>query len=154
MLCSDHMSRTSPFYLGADHAGFALKEAIKPLLTLRKIRFEDLSPSLIPTDDYPVVGALVAKRIAKEKNTQGILFCGSGIGIAMAANRIRGARAAVVQTTEDALLAREHNHANILVLGGRMLTPKKLAPLLDAWLQAKPSRITRHLRRIQLLDTL
>ena len=154
MLCSDYMPRVSLFYLGADHAGFALKEAVKALLDAHKIPFEDLSPRLIPKDDYPMIGALVAKRVTKTEGSQGILCCGSGMGIAMAANRFRGIRAAVIQTPEDAVLAREHNHANILALGGRLLTPSKLSAILTAWLRTKPSRAARHLRRIQTLDTL
>ena len=154
MLCSDHMPRAPLFYLGADHAGFALKEAVKALLNAQKIPFEDLSPDLIPSDDYPVIGALVAKRVAKNQGSQGVLCCGSGMGIAMAANRFRKVRAAVIHTPEDAVLAREHNHANILALGGRILTPSKLSSILAAWLKTKPSRAARHLRRIQTLDTL
>jgi ribose 5-phosphate isomerase B len=148
------MPRRPLFYLGADHAGFALKETLKDLLTRYKVAYEDLSPVLVENDDYPQVGKQVAKKVLATPDAQGVLFCGTGMGIAMAANRFRGIRAAVAQTAEDAAMAREHNHANILVLGGRTLTAKRLTPILEAWLKTKPSRASRHIRRVSELDTL
>lgn len=149
-----HMPRRPLFYLGADHAGFALKEAVKSLLTKKKIPFIDLSPTLIPNDDYPLVGKRVADQITTSKDAQGILVCGSGMGIAIAANRVQGVRATVIQEPRAAVLARSEDHANVLVLGGRVLSLKQLPAILDAWLATKPSRQARHVRRAQELDTL
>ena len=149
-----HMPRRPLFYLGADHAGFALKEALKPLLQRYGVEIEDLSPTFMPKDDYPLIGGTVARHVVNNDQTQGILVCGSGIGIAIAANRVRGVRAAVVHDADDAIRARSEDHANILVLGGRVLSAKKLPAILEAWLKTKPSKATRHVRRAFELDLL
>lgn len=148
------MPRRPLFYLGADHAGFALKEALKALLERSKIEFEDLSPHFTPKDDYPLIGALLAKRVAVTEDAQGILICGSGMGIAMAANRITGIRAAVIHEPKEAILARSEDHANVLVLGGRVLSAKKLPAILEAWITTKPNRSARYVRRAHELDVL
>ena len=105
-------------YLGADHAGFKLKEEIKQTLSFGNIKFEDLTPNYKEGDDYPDVALLVAEKIVEEKNGRGILICGSGIGMSIVANKVPGVRAALVSNSDQLDLSRRHNDANILVLSG------------------------------------
>ncbi|HEU0050631.1 MAG TPA: RpiB/LacA/LacB family sugar-phosphate isomerase [Patescibacteria group bacterium] len=141
----------SPLLIGADHAGFSLKEYLKKELLLRGYSVTDATPKFAEGDDYPPIARQVAREIAKGKKL-GILICGTGLGMDIAANRIKGVRAVVIRDEEDAKLSREHNHANILILGGRSTKPEKAKKLVDTWLQATPSREARHLRRVKQLD--
>jgi RpiB/LacA/LacB family sugar-phosphate isomerase len=140
--------------LGADHAGYALKEALRPFLAKQaSIReLEDLTADFHKDDDYPVAANLVAKAVASDPNALGLLVCGTGHGMEIAANRTKGIRAVVARTEEDARLAREHNHANVLVLGGWVTSPAKAKRLVAAWLETNPSTAARHKRRISQLD--
>ena len=146
------MPKSYKIVLGADHAGYELKEILKKELSKMGAVINDFSPTYIAGDDYPPVAKQVAHLIANDPTQLGILICGTGLGMDIAANRIRGARAVVVRDTKDAVLSREHNHANILILGGRITPPSKAKAVLRAWLQATPSKAARHLRRIDQLD--
>lgn len=147
------MSRLPTIYLGADHAGFALKETIKATLNKASVRVFDLSPALIKEDDYPLAAKKVALAVIDEPNALGILLCGTGHGMDIAANRFGGIRAIVARTTQDAQLAREHNHANILVMGGRITKPTAAKKIVATFLKTKPSKEKRHARRVKQLDT-
>ncbi len=138
-------------YLGADHAGFALKEVVKAELVKIKRQACDLSPRLVEGDDYPLPAKKVTLAIGQEKDSLGILVCGSGHGMEIAANRVKGMRAIVARTEEDAKLAREHNHANILVLGGWITKPAMAKKIVAMFLKAKPSKEARHMRRVKQL---
>lgn len=142
--------------LGADHAGFALKQRLKAVLERRGFPVKDLTPKLKAGDDYPLVAKKLAKAVATSYKRQapgfGVLVCGSGLGMDIAANRTKGVRAVVVRDVKEAKLSREHNHANVLVLGAWMTKPAMAERLLDTWLKAKPSDAARHLRRIKQLD--
>ena len=111
--------------IAADHAGYALKEVIKQALAA-SAQVEDLGTDSDASVDYPDFAAAVARRVASGTCDRGILVCGTGIGMAMAANKIAGVRAAPAWSAETARLAREHNDANILALGARVL-PADLA---------------------------
>ena len=148
------MSTPKEMILGADHAGFDLKEILKADLIKQGYKIQDVTPVLDTEDDYPLPGKQVAKLIAKDPKGSGLLICGTGFGIAMAANRIKGVRAAVIRTPEEAIMAREHNHANILVLGGRITKSSIAKKILQAWLSTQPSKASRHVRRVQQLDSL
>ncbi|MBN1308456.1 MAG: ribose 5-phosphate isomerase B [Chitinispirillaceae bacterium] len=138
--------------IAADHAGYELKEHVKAYLTRIGIGFEDMSaPQLDPSDDYPVFGFKAAKAIADGSFKQGILICGTGIGISIAANRYRGVRAALCISPDTARMAREHNNANVLVLGGRTTAPQMAEKIIDAWLDGNFAG-GRHSRRVDLLD--
>ncbi len=102
--------------IGSDHAGRKIKEEVKEILLKADLDIEDVSPSNSENDDYPDY----AKKVAEEvrKGGIGFLSCGTGIGVSIAANKHKGARAALVHSKEDAELARKHNNANVLVLGG------------------------------------
>jgi len=137
--------------LGADHAGFELKEAIKAHLTEKGMTVRDLTPEKIEGDDYPPIAKQAAEEIVKSDG-QAILVCGSGMGMDIAANRIAGARAVVVRDEKEAKLSREDDHANILVLGGRMTPEEKAISITDTWLATPYSKAQRHERRVRELD--
>lgn len=113
--------------IGSDHAGFALKETIKALLDGLKVPYEDFGAPPAAVVDYPDVAEAVSHAVVRGGADQGILVCGSGIGMAIAANKIAGVRAAVVWDETSARLSRAHNDANIMTLGGRT-TPVGRAP--------------------------
>jgi ribose 5-phosphate isomerase B len=140
------MPHKTIIYLGADHAGFALKEAIKSQSMM------DLSPVKIEGDDYPLAAKKVALAVLQDTNALGILFCGTGHGMDIAANRHHGIRAIVARTEKDAKLAREHNHVNILVLGGWVTKPALAKKIIATFLKTKPSKEKRHVRRVKQLD--
>ena len=104
--------------IGSDHAGFELKEKIKAYLKEQGYKIEDLGTNSKESVDYPLYGKKVAQKVAKT-NSIGILVCGSGIGMTMTANKVKGIRAALCYDQETAILAREHNNSNILCLVSR-----------------------------------
>lgn len=139
--------------VGTDHAGFELKQAILPLLKERGFAVEDLSPALVPGDDYPVIAHQVAERVAKSQGALwGVLLCGTGVGVSIEANRHPGVRAALVRSADDARLSRQDDHANVLELGGRVTQPEELPAILDAWINTAPSNDERHVRRVAEID--
>lgn len=147
------MPKPSPIYLGADHAGFTLKEMVKAQSVKRKAQsMIDLSPTMIEGDDYPLEARKVAMAVRNDPRALGILVCGTGHGMEIAANRISGVRAIVARTEQDAKLGREHNHANVLVLGGWITKPAMAKKIVDAFLKARPSKEKRHVRRVKQLD--
>ena len=141
-------------YLGADHAGFPLKEKIKQFLKKKKLSYQDLSKQFNPTDDYPDVTKKVALAVKKDKTNTGILVCGTGVGIDMAANRFKGIRAAPVYDEYTAVQSRTHNDANIICLRGRKFPAKKALKLVDLFLKTPFSGEEKHKRRIKKLDAL
>ncbi|HBR80858.1 MAG: Sugar-phosphate isomerase, RpiB/LacA/LacB family [Candidatus Uhrbacteria bacterium GW2011_GWE2_45_35] len=141
-------------YLGADHAGWARKEKIKEWLAADGYEVIDLSnPELNSEDDYPEVAFRVAERVAAEVETKGLLLCGSGLGMCMAANKVKGIRAAAVYNEWAAKVSREDNNANVLCLPGRYLEDEEIKKITKVWLETKFSGEERHLRRINKLET-
>lgn len=147
------MTNKIHFYLGADHAGFALKQELLDMLRHDGRAVKDLSPTYRAGDDYPQAAKRVAKEVRKDPRSLGVLVCGTGHGMEMAANRFKGIRAFVARTEEDAKLAREHNHANVIVFGGWVTKPAVAKKILRVWMKAKPSSAARHKRRVRELDT-
>ena len=134
--------------IASDHAGFEEKERLKPLLNELGIEFEDLGTVSTESVDYPDYARKVAEEVAQGKVEQGLLVCGSGTGMAIAANKVAGVRAAVAWSEEIARLAREHNDANILALGARTTPVEKLPGIVRAWFGAKFD-VGRHQRRVE-----
>lgn len=135
-------------YLGADHAGFKLKEQIKRFLDECGFPYEDLGAlKLNKNDDYPIYAAKVGKKVASEK-TFGLLFCGSSYGICIAANKIKGVRAVTVSDVESARLTRLHNDANVLCLSGWNTSLSKAEKIVKVFLTTMFSKEGRHARRI------
>lgn len=123
--------------IGADHAGFEVKEKIKKQLEEMNLEVEDLGTNSTESVDYPNFGAAVGREVASGKADQGIVVCGSGIGINIAANKIHGIRAAQAWNEETARLAREHNNANVLSIGARVLPAEEIPKIVKAWFNAK-----------------
>jgi ribose 5-phosphate isomerase B len=134
--------------IASDHGGFHLKQSILKLLDSRKISYVDLGVSSEDSVDYPDYAAKVAESLAKGEVDGGILVCGTGIGMAITANKYRGVRAAVVTDPFTAQMSKEHNDANVIALGGRVLDEAKAAAAVQAWLDAK-FQSGRHQRRLE-----
>ena len=139
--------------LGADHAGYEEKEKIKKMLDKLGIEYEDLGTNSTESVDYPEFGAKVGRAVASGKVDEGIVICGSGIGIAIAANKIKGIRAAQAWNEETARLARQHNNANVLSIGSRVTPPEEIPKIVKAWLDAK-FKGGRHERRVEEITEL
>ncbi|MCW5946482.1 MAG: ribose 5-phosphate isomerase B [Fimbriimonadales bacterium] len=139
-------------HLGSDHAGFALRRILANYLIDQGHAVAESGPTDESAFDYPLAAAEVAKRVVKGEADMGVLICGTGIGMAIAANRFAGVRAANCWNEESAKLAREHNHANVLCLGARMIAPDQALSILKVFLAEAPSQEARHLRRVQKLD--
>ncbi len=137
--------------IGSDHAGFKYKERIKEFLTGPGHTVVDLGTDSEQPVDYPLFIRPVALMVAKGEAERGIVLGGSGNGEAMVANRIKGIRCALCWNVESARLARQHNDANMISLGQRMMTEQLALKIVRAWLDT-PFEGGRHVRRIKLLD--
>ena len=134
--------------IGADHAGYEEKERLKPLLDELGIQYEDLGTVSTDSVDYPDYARKVGEEVASGHVDQGLLVCGSGTGMAIAANKVPGVRAAVAWNEEIARLAREHNDANVLSLAARYTSPEENANIIRAFFSAKFDG-GRHSRRVE-----
>jgi ribose 5-phosphate isomerase B len=133
--------------IASDHAGYEEKERLKPLLNELGIQFEDLGTVSEEPVDYPDYARKVAEEVGSGHVEQGLLVCGSGTGMAIAANKVPGVRAAVAWNEEIARLAREHNDANVLSLGARTTPPEEFPKIVRAWFAANFDA-GRHSRRV------
>ena len=122
--------------IGSDHGGLELKQAVCELLAQKGVTFKDLGTNDGDSVDYPDFAAKAAREIVSGHATEGILICGTGIGMSIAANKFPGIRAALVHDEFTAQMAREHNNANILVMGGRILSPDVGKKLVEIWLES------------------
>lgn len=139
--------------LGSDHAGVELKTRLVQALDERHIPYEDFGPSTATAVDYPDFAMRVATAVASGQADRGILVCGSGVGMAIAANKVKGVRAAAITTPDAARLAREHNDANILALGGRVLTESEAIAIVDTFLATQFAG-GRHQRRVDKITAI
>ena len=135
-------------FISSDHAGFKLKEAIKIYLSKKKLSFQDLGPYNHNSVDYPEYAHKVAKKVKTNKNNIGILVCGSGMGMNIAANRHKKIRAAQCFNLKSTRLSRLHNDANIITLGSRLLTKKNALSFVGIFLDTKFEG-GRHSKRIR-----
>ena len=134
--------------LASDHAGYAEKERLKPLLTELGIEYEDLGTNSEESVDYPDYARKVAERVADGEAAQGLLVCSSGTGMAITANKVPGVRAALAWSEETARLARQHNDANVLAIGARTTPPEEIPKIIRAWFDAHFEG-GRHARRVE-----
>ena len=139
--------------LGADHAGIHLKAEIRKLLDERGIAYTDFGTETTDSVDYPDFADRVAHAVAGGEYDRGLLFCGSGIGMAIAANKVAGIRAAPVVDETSARLSREHNDANVLALGERLTPPDVARQLVNTFLDT-PFGGGRHQRRVDKISAL
>lgn len=137
--------------IGADHAGFALKEQLKAFMTQEKLTVIDVGTRSEASVDYPDYGARVARAVSSGEHERGILLCGTGIGMSMVANKYAGVRAALCNDLYTALMSRRHNDANILVLGGRVIGISLAIEIVRTWLNT-PFDGGRHAMRIGMLE--
>ena len=122
-------------FLSSDHGGFELKEKVKSFLIDNNFEYEDLGCSSLEPVDYPDFAKLLSKKLKDKNDSKGILFCGTGIGISMSANRFPHIRAALCTSVEMASKSRKHNDANVLALGGRILEEKLALEIVKEFLQ-------------------
>ena len=134
--------------LGADHAGYELKDKVRDHLRQRGIEVRDEGTNSGDSVDYPDFARLVAYDVNQGRADLGILVCGSGIGMAISANKVSGIRAASAGSEYEAQMCREHNDANVLALGARILTAENALRIVDAWLAAAFAG-GRHQRRVE-----
>ena len=134
--------------IASDHAGYLTKEFIKDFLLKKKISVIDLGTSNLSSVDYPDFAKKVANRIKIKKSEIGILICGSGTGMAISANKIKGIRAAVCYNIQSTRLSRVHNDANIIALGSRLTKKKDMLKLITIFLKTQFEG-GRHLRRVK-----
>ena len=137
--------------IGSDHGGYLLKEDIKKYLSKSKIGSKDFGAYREESVDYPDIGKKVAKAVASKKFKFGILVCGTGLGMSMVANRVKGIRAALCHNVYTAKMSRAHNDANILCLGGRVLKKALALKIVEAFLKT-PFEGGRHLRRVRKIE--
>lgn len=137
--------------LASDHGGLKLKNAVKAHLNEKDYKIVDLGTNFEESVDYPVYGKACADAVASGKADLGMVFCGTGIGISIAANKVKGIRCALCTSVEMAELAKQHNNANILALGGRTTDVELAIKITDAWLETEFEG-GRHQRRIDMLD--
>ena len=139
--------------IASDHGGFALKQEIMAHLRATGVEFEDLGTYSEESCDYPVYAEKLGKAVAAGDYEKGILICGTGIGISIAANKIHGVRAAICGDCYSAEMCRRHNNANVLALGGRVLGVELAKRIVDTFLTA-PFEGGRHQRRVDLISAL
>ena len=145
--------RTMIIALASDHGGYALKETIKKHLKEKdkSLKLVDLGTHSEESVDYPVYGKACAEAVASGKADLGIVCCGTGIGISIAANKVKGIRCGLCTSVEMAHLTKEHNNANMIALGGRTTTPELACDIVDEWLDTEFAG-GRHKRRTDMLD--
>lgn len=136
--------------IGSDHGGYQLKEEVKKHLEQRGIEYKDFGCYSTDSVDYPVVAKELGTAVAKGEYDRGLLFCGTGIGISMAANKVKGVRAACCSDYFSAKYTRLHNDANILCMGGRVVGPGLAFELVDVFLDTEFEG-GRHSRRVNML---
>lgn len=137
--------------IASDHGGFALKEKVKAFLRERGVKFVDLGTDSEDSVDYPVYGRACAEAVAGGKADRGIVVCGTGIGISIAANKVKGIRCGLCTSVEMAEMSRRHNNANMLALGGRTTGPDLALEIVSSWLDTEFEG-GRHERRTEMLD--
>jgi ribose 5-phosphate isomerase B len=138
--------------IGSDHAGFQLKEEIKSFFDRKKLKYKDIGTYSEEPVDYPDIVKLAVKEMRRSKLRKGILICGTGIGMCIAANRYKKIRAAVVYDAYSAKMSREDDDANVLCLRARNFSHLRTLKIIEIWLRSRFSGVERHLRRIEKLD--
>lgn len=138
--------------IGSDHGGFELKKEIMAHLDARGLEYKDFGTYSDASCDYPVYGKAVAKAVASGECERGIIICGTGIGISIAANKVHGIRAALCGDCFSAEASRQHNDANVLALGARVVGPGLALKIVDTFLDTPFSNGERHIRRIEMIE--
>lgn len=138
--------------IGSDHGGFELKKEVMAHLDARGLEYKDFGTYSDASCDYPVYGKAVAKAVASGECERGIIICGTGIGISITANKVHGIRAALCGDCFSAEATRQHNDANVLALGARVVGPGLALKIVDTFLDTPFSNSERHIRRIEMIE--
>lgn len=138
--------------LGCDHGGYAMMQEVKEHLDKRGIEYKDFGCHSEESVDYPIYARKVTGAITSGECEKGILICGTGIGISIAANKVKGIRAALCHDCFSAAATREHNDANVLTMGARVVGAGLALQIVDIFLDTAFSNDERHIRRIQLIE--
>ena len=138
--------------LGSDHGGWALKQEVMKHLDARGLEYKDYGTYSEDSCDYPVYGKAVAHAVADGECEKGIIICGTGIGISITANKVKGIRAALCGDCFSAERTRRHNDANILAMGARVVGPGLALKIVDTFLDTPFSGDERHVRRIKQIE--
>ena len=138
--------------IGSDHGGFELKKEIAAHLDKRGLAYKDFGTDSAQSCDYPVYARAVARAVASGECEKGILICGTGIGVSITANKVRGIRAALCGDCFSAEATRLHNDANVLTLGARVVGAGLALKIVDTFLDAPFSGDERHIRRISMIE--
>lgn len=141
------------FIIASDHGGLELKEAIKSSLGDRNVEVRDLGTMNSDSVDYPDFAESLAVALIRGEAEKGILICGTGIGMSIAANKFPGIRAALITDEFTARMSKEHNNANVIVMGGRVLTPTQASAMVNAWLDAE-FQGGRHQKRLDKISAI
>ena len=136
--------------IGRDHGGYVLKDAVIGCLKKRGIEVIDCGTNSTDSVDYPVFGEKVARLVAKGECEKGVVMCGTGIGISIAANKVKGIRCALCHDEYTAKMTAMHNNSNVLAMGGRVVTPEKAVQILENWLDTQFEG-GRHIKRVDML---
>ena len=144
-----YMMEKYKFYIGSDHAGFDLKENVKLYLDNNGHQYQDLGIETKDTSDYPDVAFKVGKKVSQENNALGILICGTGIGMEIAANKVNGIRASVIYDKYSAIMSRKHDDVNIACLRAREMSHVKNLRTLRDWINSVFDKKKEHKRRIE-----
>ena len=139
--------------IGADHAGYEDKEKVKRQLEEMGVEYEDVGTNSTESVDYPIYAQKVAEKVANGDGELGILVCGSGNGMQIAANKVHGIRAALAWNEETARLARQHNDANVLSVPARMISPEEVSKVIKSYLEADFEG-GRHARRVEEISAM
>ncbi len=140
-------------YLGADYAGYKLKEAVKQYLSKKKLKYQDFGAfSDKNKNDFPEFALPVAKKVASSKEAKGILICGTGTGMSIAANRFKRVRAALVFNVKQARFAKTHDHANILCLAAWFVKERDALKIINVWLKTPFKPLKRRVKRFKKID--
>lgn len=137
--------------IASDHGGFALKEQVKAHLIGRNLEVLDLGTHTEESVDYPAYGKTCGEAVVNGEADLGIVVCGTGIGISIACNKVKGVRCGLCTSVEMAHLTKQHNNANVLALGGRTTAPELAMAIVDEWLDTEFEG-GRHQRRVDMLD--
>lgn len=151
--CSEERSKMSRVLIGSDHAGFCLKTIVKDWLIKSGYEITDVGCFSESSCDYPVFARDLCEQIQTNTASLGILICGTGLGMSMAANRCKGIRAALCANEYQARMSRAHNDANVLCLGARVLGQDLALSILEVWLKTEFEG-GRHKRRVDIIETL
>lgn len=140
-------------YIASDHGGFNLKEELCKWLKNKKIKIEDLGPEVLKQDDdYPDYAFKLARKVARKKDNLGILICRNGIGVCMAANKVKKIRAGLVSFIGQAITAKAHDNCNVLCLPADFITEERAKKIVDIFLKTGFSFEERHIRRLKKIE--